>query len=138
MIKIYTYCKKFGNKILVRNHTGEIKTITKHNWNIYVEDKAGKYKTIYGKSLRKETFPTLSKASNSIKENHTINIYAAKNFGYQYIRDVFLHDDAIAPKDLYIANIDIETGRDKEGYSRPIEARCQVTSISLHNMMRDT
>jgi len=135
---VYTYCKKYGNKILLREHTGEISTITKHTWNLYFEDKNGKYKSVYGLPLRKDTYLTLKKATDSIRDNEPyLKIYGAKNFGYQYIRDKFLHHDPIFPKDLYIANIDIETGRDDKGYSSPSEARCPVTSITLHDISQN-
>lgn len=135
---MYTFCKKFGNKILLRDNTGDIKTVTKHNWNVYYEDKEGEFQSIFGKPLRKETYSTVKKAMDAIKDNERyFSIYCAKNFGYQYIRDKYLRLDPITPKDLYIANIDIETGRDDKGYSSPEEARCPVTSITLQDMIAD-
>lgn len=135
---MYTYCKKYGNRILLRDHGGDVKIVTKHDWNIYVEDKNGSYKTIFGKLLRKETFDTIKKATDVIKENFTITLYGSKNFGYQYIRDEFLRSAPITPKDLYIANIDIETGRDENGYSSAAEVRCPITAVTHHDMIKDT
>ncbi len=129
---MYTYCKKYGNKILLREHGGEVRTITKHSWDVYVEDQEGKYNSIYGKPLRKESYPTVKKATDAVTDlEKYLNVYGAKNFGYQYIRDTYLRSVPITPDDLYIANIDIETGRDDKGYSSPKEARCPVTSITL-------
>lgn len=136
---MYTYCKKFGNKILLREHTGEIKTVTKHTWDIYHPDKEGKFKSIDDVALGKITYPTVKQAMNGIEENERyFKLFGAKNFGYQYIRDKYLNKAPITPKDLYIANIDIETGRDEKGYSPPEEARCPVTSISLEHITENT
>lgn len=133
---MYTFCKKYGNRILLRESGGVIDKVTKHSWNLYFDDVNGKYKSIYGKSLRKDTYPTLKKATDELKgmTGRSLMAYGAKNFGYQYIRDKFLHQDPITPKQLYIANIDIETGRDDKGYSPASEARCPVTSITLNNV----
>ena len=136
---MYTFCKKYGNKIFLREHNDPApRTITKHKWDVYYEDKDGKYKSIEGRPLRKDTFPTVKKATDNIKNNSDyLKSYGAKNFGYQYIRDKFLHANPITPKEIYIGNIDIETGRDAQGYSSAEEARCPVTSITLHNIGRD-
>jgi len=135
---VYTFCKKYGNKIFLRDNQGNISRVTKHKWNIYYDDPDGIYKSIHGRPLRKDTFSTVKKATDVIAQNDKfINIYGAKNFGYQYIRDKYLKSEPILPKDLYIANIDIETGRDANGYSSPEEARCPVTSITLHDKSKD-
>ena len=132
---MYTYCKKFGNKLLLRDHYGEIKTITKHDWEYYHPDPDGKFMSIDGATLSRKTKPTIKKAMTAIEDDERyMKLFGAKNFGYQYIRDIYKHIDPIAPKDLYIANIDIETGRDEQGYSSPEEARCPITSITLHDM----
>lgn len=135
---MYTFCKKYGNKIFLRDHHRNIKTITKHTWDVYFDDPDGTYKSIEGKPLRKDTYPTVRKAMNALEENERyLHAYGAKTFGYQYIRDKYLRSKPITPKDLYIANIDIETGRDENGYSPPEEARCPVTSITLYDMTAD-
>ena len=132
---MYTYCKQYGNKIFLREHDDNPRRITKHSWNIYYEDPKGEFKNIDKISLRKDTYKTIKLASDAKKKNENyLNVYGAKTFGYQYIRDKFLNKDPIKPTDLYIANIDIETARDSKGYSGPEEARCAVTSITLHNM----
>jgi DNA polymerase elongation subunit (family B) len=136
---MYTYCKKYGNRVLLRDHEDiHPKIITRHDWNLYFRDSKGEYTNIYGKPLRKDTFSTIREASTAIEQNkHFIKIYGAKNFGYQYIRDIYLNKEPITPKDIYIANIDIETGRDEQGYSNAEDARCPITSITLHNIMDD-
>jgi len=136
---LYTFCKKYGNKIFLREHNSpEPSSITKHHWNLYYESPHGKFSSINGKSLRRDTFSTVREAVKNQKENEKyVNIYGAKTFGYQYIRDVFLNSPPISPLDLYIANIDIETGRDKYGYSSAEDARCPITSITIHDISRD-
>ena len=51
---MYTFCKKYGNKILLREHNlPEAVKITKHTWNLYYEDKNGKYQKHEGITLLK-------------------------------------------------------------------------------------
>lgn len=136
---MYTYCKQYGNKVLLRD-TDNIKPmrVTKHSWNVYFEDLKGEYKSIHKRALRKDTYETVKAATDAKKMNENyLKVYGAKTFGYQYIRDKYLGKTPVTPKDLYIANIDIETGRDKKGYSSPEEARCPITSITLHDISAD-
>ena len=133
---MYTFCKKYGNKILLRDHNNGFKTVTKHEWEVFFEDEEGDFKSVYGKSLKRYTYPTVKKAVTALLDNY-ISTYAAKNFGYQYIRDKYFHQEPITPKELYIANIDIETGRDDKGYSPPDEARCPITSITIQDVSRN-
>jgi DNA polymerase elongation subunit (family B) len=138
---MYTYCKKYGNQVFLRtNDSSDAKRITKHQWNLFYENnhKDSPYKNIYGKSLKKSTFTSIRTAQENKKENErAMPVYGAKDFGYQYIRDKFFHLDPITPNDIYIANIDIETGRDEYGYSPASEARCPITSITLHDISKD-
>lgn len=132
---MYTYCKKYGNKIFLREENGDAQSITKYPCDIYYPDTNGNYSSIYGIPLSKHTFNSVKKATEELEQNEAyITPYGAKNFAYQYIRDVFLRKDPILPQSIYIANIDIETGRDEQGYSGPEEARCPITAITIHNI----
>ena len=67
---MYTFCKQYGNKVLLREHQhNNAKRITKHSWNLYFEDQKGKYKNIHGRSLRKETYATVKNATDTKKMN---------------------------------------------------------------------
>ncbi len=137
---MYTYCRKYGNKILLREESGDPQTITKYPCHIYYPStKADNtFTSIYGIPLEKNVFGSVKKAHEELEKNeHNINAYGAKNFAYQYIRDNFLRKDPITPQSIYVANIDIETGRDAEGYSSPEEARCPITAITIHNIFLD-
>ena len=138
---MYTYCRKMGNRIFLREESGDPQTITKFSCDVYyplTDESEAKYHSIYGKPLYKESFPSLKEAHDNLTEieNH-ITVYGAKNFGYQYIRDKFLGKTPITPDMIYIANIDIETARDNKGYSPAKIARCPITAITLHNIAED-
>lgn len=136
---MYTFCKKIGSAILFRDENGDSQRINNFECELfYPDDIDGDYATIFGKKLRRSTYPTIKEGQDAIAQNSpTMNIYGAKTFGYQYIRDKFKHQVPITPDALKIMNIDIETGRDKKGYSTPKEARCPVTSITIHMINDD-
>jgi DNA polymerase elongation subunit (family B) len=138
---MYTYCKQFGSVIYFRDNNYTIKRITKYSWELYLPDKDGKYKSIHGESLKQNIYPSIKSAKDVINDldQYNITLYGSKSFDYQYIRNEFLKKsvDPISPNNLYIANIDIETGRDEKGYSSPGEARCPVTAITLQDITND-
>ncbi len=138
---MYTYCKKIGNRIFVREHTdNDGRIISKFDCDVFfpADSNNTEYKTIYGQPLWKKTYPTVKEASKAIEDcKKTMTLYGAKTFGYQYIRDIYRHHDPITHADLKIMNIDIETGRDGFGFSSAEDARCPVTSIAIHQINED-
>jgi DNA polymerase elongation subunit (family B) len=138
---MYTFVRKYGNQIFVRETGNKIKRISKYPFNVYFEKGGGSYKSIEGTDLDVITFPTLKEANkyvNNAVHQKSMSLYGAKNFGYYYIRDKYHGLPAASVSDLYIANIDIETGRDEQGYSTAKEARCPITAITLENVCKKT
>lgn len=138
---MYTYCKQYGNKILLRDHKTGIQSIKDHEWELFFqldkenEDEYTGYKSLYGKKLKRFVYKSIRDAKADIFDSQErMHIYGAKNFAYQYISDIYYGKDVITPELLYIANIDIETGRDEFGYSSATEARCPIISITIENI----
>lgn len=135
---MYTYIKTHGKYIFVRETGGIIKRVSSHKFRIFFESDAGEeYKNIEGRSLKYiefDDFKSADKYVSSFRKNNSAILYGAKNFGYHYIRDCYNDKPPANVSDLFIANIDIETGRDDKGYSSPEDARCPITAITLEDM----
>jgi len=134
---MYTFVRKHGNQIFVRETGKKVKRVSKYDFEVFFEKDDGNFKSIDEKKLGIITFSTLKQANKYIDDadkTHSMSLYGAKNFGYYYIREQYRGISPALVKDLYIANIDIETGRDDKGYSSPEEARCPITSITLENL----
>ena len=138
---MYTYCKKYGNSILLREER-EIKRVKNFPCDLYFSPKVSLnketgYRTIFGEPLIKDTHYSIKEAKTEMEMVQYLSFYGAKNFAYQYIRDNYLKSKPIFSKDIYILNVDIETGRDELGYSPASEARCPIISISAHDINKD-
>jgi DNA polymerase elongation subunit (family B) len=105
---------------------------------VFLPSPDGEYTSIYGEPLKRNTYHSVKSARDKIDDlgNYGIPLFGAKSFDYQYIRDKYIKPsvEPIHPKNLYIANIDIETGRDENGYSPPSEARCPITAITMQDI----
>jgi len=131
----YTYIKKWGNFILIRESDGNIEKRKDVPVSLYLEDGEGKHKTYDGHGLQRYTFDTIKEASAFIRnEGSGLNLYGAPTFGYEFIHNNYRKATPITADDIHVCNFDIETARDPlMGYSKPEDAENPITSISCHD-----
>lgn len=143
---MYTFVKKYGNKLLVRETNNNIWRVSRVNFDLYSTSGTKKnntgYHSVEGVPLEVLNFGKVADAQryivDSVRGGNTVyKVYGAKSLDYAYIRDNYKGSSPATIDDLYIANIDIETGRDEFGYSSVDEARCPITAIALQDVIAD-
>ena len=134
-MKFYTHFSKLGNHILVRgyNNGKRFNDKVEYNPTLYLQHKAGDYRTLDGQSLAPVSQGTMRDATEFMKRYEDVDnfkVYGSTNFPYVYINEAYPGKVDYDPSQIKIANIDIEVGSEN-GFPEPESASEPITAITF-------
>ena len=137
-MKFYTNISRIGNNICYRGYKDGVREQFRDTFDpvMYLTtSQAGKteWSTMDGRSVKPVTFDTMKEATEFSKRYEYVDSLEAhgnNNFAAQYIQDKFPNEIQFDPKQVLVADIDIEVASD-DGFPEPVDALREVQSICL-------
>jgi DNA polymerase elongation subunit (family B) len=132
----YTNCQVVFDDILYRGIENGQRITKKFDYKptlFLPSNKESKFKTLYGKPVEPIQFDCCVEARKFLKRYQDVEgfeVFGNTYFQYCYICDKFPHKIDYDLSDIWIANIDIETGSDN-GFPEPESANEPVTAITV-------
>ena len=136
-MKFYTNISRISNNICYRGYEGGKRVSYREQFKptlfISKASENSNWTTLDGKSLSPVQFDSMKEAndfSERYREVEEMKIYGNNNYAAQFIQENYPEDIQYDPKQVLIANIDIEVASD-DGFPDPERAEKEVQAICL-------
>lgn len=136
MSKFYTFIDKVGNEIYHRyseNGKAKKEVVREFPINLYLRKQGGEHRSLYGDSLGKKEFDTISEARKLIdryKDVPDFDVFGNDDFTQQFIAHTYPEDIVFDLSQFVIVSADLEVEHDT-GFPEPSEASHEILSISM-------